>query len=163
MSYSLFCNFYVNNKFKLKICFDELKNINQTRYSSDLLCKPCNADIEIPEYVSGSSAKFYDMNSFVNLRDTLQKNFEDAYKRKMEAIFQKKSLSYIYQFDSFKENLASIVDECEEVMNNCLYGISTCDKMIGFISVFENEQYSLKEDEETDYKKNDVKVLIWAE
>ena len=140
MGYDIKARFYVDGKYKLSMFFNELKNLNMTRYAANLDIDSVNCDIKTPE-VEDRYADWYDISSFANKVKELEKEIAKKY----TSLITKENIKNTVEYD--------------------IYAKSAAEKMIGFISVLEDG--NIRDDDEDDngdytFKRSDVKVFIYA-
>lgn len=164
MGYSLYANFYVNEELKFSVWFDELKALNERRYSASLNCDEIECSIPIPKELSEyNSYQWFNLHSFAKKSEELSRQMEEAIIRKAELEKMTKSVEYFKLTSDQKDDILSEISYAEEDIKDCKYGISTCEKMIGIISILEEGYYSVNGKElEYSNEDRDVKVLVYS-
>ena len=161
MGYDIKARFYVDGKYKFSMFFNELKNLNETRYAANLDIKSVSCDIKTPE-VEDRYADWYDINSFANKVKELEEEIAKKYTSLLTKENIKNTLEYYRLSDEQKQTLEDDISELKEDIEYDIYAKSAAEKMIGFISVLEDGNIS--EDDEDDsgdytFKRSDVKVF----
>ena len=164
MGYDIKARFYVDGKYKFSMFFNELKNLNKTRYAANLDIKSVNCDIKTPE-VEDRYADWYDINSFASKVEELEKEIAKKYTSLLTKENIKNTVEYYRLSEEQKQTLEDDISELKEDIEYDIYAKSAAEKMIGFISVLEDG--NIGEDDEDDngdytFKRSDVKVFIYA-
>ena len=164
MGYDIKARFYVDGKYKFSMFFNELKNLNETRYAANLDIKPVSCDIKTPE-VEDHYADWYDISSFANKVKELEEEIAKKYTSLLTKENIKNTVEYYRLSEEQKQTLEDDISELKEDIEYDIYAKSTAEKMIGFISVLEDG--NIGEDDEDDsgdytFKRSDVKVFIYA-
>ena len=164
MGYDIKARFYVDGKYKLSMFFNELKNLNMTRYAANLDIKSVSCDIKTPE-VEDRYADWYDISSFSNKVKELEKEIAEKYTSLITKENIKNTVEYYRLSEEQKHTLEDDISELKEDIECDIYAKSAAEKMIGFISVLEDG--NIREDDEDDsgdytFKRSDVKVFIYA-
>ena len=149
MGYDIKARFYVDGKYKLSMFFNELKNLNMTRYAANLDIKSVSCDI----------------SSFANKVEELEKEIAEKYTSLITKENIKNTVEYYRLSEEQKQTLEDDISELKEDIEYDIYSKSAAEKMIGFISVLEDG--NIREDDEDDngdytFKHSDVKVFIYA-
>ena len=164
MGYDIKARFYVGGKYKFSMFFNELKNLNKTRYAADLDIKSVNCDIKTPE-VEDHYADWYDISSFASKVEELEKEIAKKYTSLLTKENIKNTVEYYRLSEEQKQTLEDDISELKEDIEYDIYAKSAAEKMIGFISGLEDG--NIGEDDEDDngdytFKRSDVKVFIYA-
>ena len=164
MGYSLYANFYVNKELKFTVWFDELKSLNERRYSASLNCDEVECSIPVPEGLSEyNSYQWFDIHSFAKKSEELLKQMEESIIRKAELEKMTKSVEYFKLTSEQKDDILSEISYAEETIKDCQWGFSACEKMIGIISILKEGYYSVNGKElEYSNESRDVKVLVYS-
>ena len=171
MGYDIHFKLFKNGKLQFNACFNELKNVNQTRYSAHLdeEIVPCKCDLPTPSGTNDSFGEWYDLNSFANASEIYERKYREMLQEAAVKKAIKNSVEY-YKLDAEqKQQLEDDIAYLEDDANDFAYKISTCQKMIGFISLYNDYLYTEGVDPEDesevsfDYEESgDVKVYIFA-
>ena len=98
MGYDIKARFYVDGKYKLSMFFNELKNLNETRYAANLDIKSVSCDIKTPE-VEDHYADWYDINSFANK----VKELEEGIAKKYTSLLTKENIKNTVEYYRLSE------------------------------------------------------------
>lgn len=164
MGYDIKARFYVDGKYKFSMFFNELKNLNETRYAANLDIKSVSCDIKTPE-VEDRYADWYDIRSFANKVEELEKEIAKKYASLLAKENIKNAVEYYRLSEEQKQTLEDDISALKEDIEYDIYAKSAAEKMIGFISVLEDGNIGENdEDDSGDYtfKRSDVKVFIYA-
>ena len=120
MGYDIKARFYVDGKYKLSMFFNELKNLNMTRYAANLDIKSVSCDIKTPE-VEDHYADWYDISSFANKVKELEKEITEKYTSLITKENIKNTVEYYRLSEEQKQTLEDDISELKEDIEYDIY------------------------------------------